>query len=281
VRDRHTDKGREPRGGPSRAREEGEGDRETGTPPEIGEEAQGGGAEGATGAHGDNNEAHARRQDTIIITHAAGGDSSMGGEAAAVGVVSVNVGGAADVKGLDVNKSEGARTIKTTNDGIGAVTEASAGRRHEVLNRTPTTRTLAVHALHTKEGIKANEEGMNGRVVTRAGEADAVAAGREVTVKAADGTEVGRKVRGTHRTDGDVTITTDWREKKKVDGKGGGEGRRVLRKGEEGGTSTKGAHVGGDAAPEGEGPTMNTTIEEASTARGGGARRIVEGEEVM
>ena len=92
------------------------------TPAEVRQEAYRRGSERTKGADGEDGEAHPRGQGTVLRLSTVAGDSHVPGEADAVGVVGVAVGGAGCVQGLDVNQAKGARSVKTNEDDVRAVT---------------------------------------------------------------------------------------------------------------------------------------------------------------
>jgi len=186
-----------------------------------------------------------------------------------------------DVERLHINQCEGRRSIQAGDDRVRAVPEAGTRPCHELLQGGATPRALSDDTGRAKEGIQADNEGMDCGVVAGAREADTMAAGGEVAVARADVTLGGRKVGATGSADGDVSLALNWGEEEEVDGQGDWEGRRLLLKGEERGMGTLRALGDRDATPEGERPTSRAAIEEACTADGGGEGRVIEGEEVV
>ena len=77
------------------------------------------------GADGEDDETHARRQNTVLGLGGVAGDGDMSGEALAISVVSVKVRRGSDVKGLHVIQHEGPGPIKPTEDDVRAVPESA------------------------------------------------------------------------------------------------------------------------------------------------------------
>ena len=77
----------------------------------------------------------------------------MSGKAAGVGVLRVDVGGAGDVAGLDVEEREGLRSVKTAQHDVRSVCEASAGAGHPLLQGAASVRALSVDGLRAEESV--------------------------------------------------------------------------------------------------------------------------------
>ena len=60
---------------------------------------------------GERDEAHAGGEHAVLRVNAMGGNGRVSGKAAGVGVLPVDVGGAGDVEGLDVEEREGLRSV--------------------------------------------------------------------------------------------------------------------------------------------------------------------------
>ena len=270
VAEGHAQERREAGDGPRRAVQERDGDRLAGTAPKGGEEIEGGRAKGAKGGDGDDDQAHARGEVAVLSARRALSDGGVRGEAATVGVVGGDVGGAARVKGLDVDETVRPRAVKASDHSIGAVAEASAGAGHELLKRGASRWALGKDVRRAHQGIKPHDEGMDRGVMAGAREADAVLARGEVAVERADGALSGRHVGSAGGADGDVTVAVDGREKEEVDGEGDGEGGGLLHKGEEGGAAPLRGSGEGHTAPEGEWARRGAAVEEAGAASGGG-----------
>jgi len=131
--DSHADERSKAGSGPRGTVEEGDGDSGTRAAAESREELESRGPERSKGTDSNNNEAHARRQVTILGTYTVLGSGDMGGEAAAVGVMRGNVGGAARVQGLYVNQRISPWTVHTLDNDVRAVLEAGPRAIHELI----------------------------------------------------------------------------------------------------------------------------------------------------
>ena len=125
----------------------------------------------------------------------------------------VDVGGAGDVEGLDVEEREGLRSVKTAQHDVRSVCEASAGAGHPLLQGAASVRALSVDILRAEESVEAHCPRVHRRIVARARQAHAMATrGAEVAVKRTDPARGGvSDVRGAHGADGDVALTADRR----------------------------------------------------------------------
>ena len=194
MADGHADEGGEARDRPRGAVKEGGGDAVASAPTEVGKEAQRRGAERAKDADGDDDEAHAGRQGTVLGADAVARDGVVGGVTGAVGVVGGAVGGAGGVEGLDVHQAVRPGAVETDDDSVRAVLEGSPRPLHELVEGHATAGTLGDHGVGTEERIEAGDQGIEGGVVAGGGEAEAVGTLDEVAVEAGDGTRGGRTV---------------------------------------------------------------------------------------
>lgn len=270
----HADKGSEARHRPRGGVKEGKRDRLPGATTQVPEEPDGALAKGAKDADRDDDEAHARRQLAVLRAGRVLGDVVVSSKAGPVGVVAGDVGRPGRVKGLDVQEGVRTRTVKTHDDGIRAVAEGGTRTSHKGVEGGAAARTLSIDVPSTKEGIKADDESVDARIMADAGQPDAVAAMGEVAVEGPNLAAAGREHWGAGGANGDVAVTTNGWEEKEIDSQGDRECGRLLGKGEERGASTDG---GRDVSarhppPEGEWPGRSAAVEQASAPRRGGER---------
>ena len=155
-----------------------------------------------------------------------------------------------------------------------AVAEGGTRANHKGVEGGAAARTLSIDVPSTKEGIKADDESVDARIMADAGQPDAVAAMGEVAVEGPNLAAAGREHWGAGGANGDVAVTTNGWEEKEIDSQGDRECGRLLGKGEERGASTDG---GRDVSarhppPEGEWPGRSAAVEQASAPRRGGER---------
>jgi hypothetical protein len=145
-----------------------------------------------------------------------GMNGRVSSKAASVSVLRIDVGGAGDVEGLDVEEREGLRPNKAAEHNVRSVREASARASHPLLEG-PRPLGRGIDVFRAEEGVKAHRPRVNRRVVACARQAHAMAArGAEVAVKRTDPARGGvGDVRGAlahmHGADGDVALTADRR----------------------------------------------------------------------
>ena len=256
-------------------------DRLPGATTQVPEEPDGALAKGAKDADRDDDEAHARRQLAVLRAGRVLGDVVVSSKAGPVGMAAGNVRRSGRVKGLDVQEGVGTRTVKTRDDGIRAVAKGGTRANHEGVEGGAVARALSVDVPSTKEGVKADDEGVDARIMADAGQPDAVAAAGEVAVEGANRAVARREVRGAGGANGDVAVTIHGREEEKIDSQGDREGGRLLGKGEEGSAGTRRDVGARHPPPEGEGPRRSAAVEQARAPRRGGVRRGKETKESM
>ena len=146
-----------------------------------------------------------------------------------------DMGGAGSVKGLDVDEGMGTRTVKTTEDHVGAVGKAREAVTPLVEGAAVTT-ALGEDAVGAEDSVAEGDEGEDGGGMRGDVAAKEEGTGDVVAVAGEDGVSgmvMGRTL-GAH-SDGPGAVDVDGREEEEILGEGDREGRRLGSEGEEGG----------------------------------------------
>ena len=77
----------------------------------------------------------------------------------------VDVGGAGDIEGLDVEEREGLWPIEAAEHNVRSVREASARASHPLLEGAASVRALGIDVFRAEESVKAHRPRVNRRVV--------------------------------------------------------------------------------------------------------------------